>query len=236
MFRTSFFVLTSTRETVPSPWLSVQMAPPPAVMKRGRDPTSTLSVRRFVFGSTRTTMLFSVLETQTAPSSPATQVNEPDGTCISATTLFVSGSILERMPLRSLSIHTLSALVAIPPSLSAGPAEIVAATSFVFISTRESVWSPQFGTHMLPKHRVLRAVGHPNSILSHHLPVGSSLDGKHGLRRYCRDLPLHARLCDSRARGFLRVFRARDEGQKKYCEGYSGKHQSPPCQVSASTW
>src|SRR6267142_2899104 len=151
MLRASFFVLTSTRDTVPSPWLRVQMAPPPAVRKRGRDPVSTLSVTRFVFGSTRATRLFSVLDTQIAPSSPTTQANEPEGTCISATTLFVSGSIRDRIPFRSLSIHTLSALVAIPPSLSAGPAEIVAATSFVFISTRESVWSPQFGTHMLPK-------------------------------------------------------------------------------------
>ena len=64
--------------------------------------------------------------------------------------MFVVGSILERMPFLSVSIQTLSELVAIPPSLSAGPYGKEATTRFVLISMRDRVLSPQFGTQMLP--------------------------------------------------------------------------------------
>src|SRR5437867_4635543 len=147
---TSFLVFTSTRETVPSPWFNVQIEPPPAVRNLGLGPTSILSVTRFVFGSTRASRLLSVLLTQKAQSSPTTHANEPAGTCISATTVLVSGSILEMMPFASDNIHTLSALAAIPPSLFAGPAKTVATISFVFTPIRDIVLSPQLGTQMLP--------------------------------------------------------------------------------------
>src|SRR5438552_3080111 len=127
------------------------MEPPPAVRKRGCGPVGIVSVTVFVFGSTRDTRLFSVLLIQIAPSSPKTHAYEPDGTLISAVRWFVAGSILERMPVLSVSIHTLSALVASPPSLCAGPYGHVATTLFLLMSTRESVLSVQLGAQMLPK-------------------------------------------------------------------------------------
>src|SRR5262249_51385851 len=105
----------------------------------------------FVFGSTRDKRLFSVLLIQIAPSSPRTQANDPEGTSISALTLFVCGSIRERTPFLSVNIQTLSVVVAMPPSLLAGPSGRVATTLLVLMSTRESVLSPQLGTQMLPK-------------------------------------------------------------------------------------
>src|SRR5438093_5127474 len=126
------------------------MEPAPAVRNRGSGPTLILSVTLLVFGSTRLTRLFSVLLTHTALSSPKTHENEPDGTSISADTVFVTGSILERMPFLSVSIHTLSALVAIPPSLLAGPRGRVATTRFVLMSAGDLVLSPLFGTKLLP--------------------------------------------------------------------------------------
>src|SRR6185369_5474278 len=104
--------------------------------------------------------LFSVLTTHTAPSSPTTHTNEPEGTEMSATFAFVFGSILASTPCGSLSIQILSALAAKPPSLPAGPTGIVATTSFVFTSTRDSVLSVQFGTQMLPKAAVSPEHGH----------------------------------------------------------------------------
>src|SRR5947208_1432437 len=65
------------------------MEPAPAVRNRGSGPTLILSVTLLVFGSTRLTRLFSVLLTHTALSSPKTHENEPDGTSISADTVFV---------------------------------------------------------------------------------------------------------------------------------------------------
>src|SRR5688572_10206980 len=126
------------------------MEPPPAVVKRGRGPTSIRSVILSVVGSTRTTTLFSVLTAQIAPSSPRTATKDPEGTSISAIFVLVFGSIFERTPLASLSIQIWSELAARPPSLAAGPTGIVARTSLVFISTRERVLSVQFGTQMLP--------------------------------------------------------------------------------------
>src|SRR5215831_9246115 len=65
--------------------------------------------------------------------------------------LFVAGSIRERTPFLSVSIQTESMLVAIPPSLLAGAKGRVALTLFVFVSMRDIVLSPQFGTQILPK-------------------------------------------------------------------------------------
>src|SRR5436190_2385667 len=127
------------------------MEPPPTVVKRGFGPISMVSVTRFVAGSTRETLLCSLLTTQIAPSSPRTQTGEPEGTVISATLAFVLGSILESTPFRSLGIQMLSALAVSPPSLFAGPTGIVATTVLVFMSTREIVLSVQFGTQTLPK-------------------------------------------------------------------------------------
>src|SRR5258708_8973958 len=55
------------------------------------------------------------------------------------------------VPLASVIIHTLPAPVARPPSVLPVPNGTVAVTLPVFRSTRESVWSPQFGTHRLSK-------------------------------------------------------------------------------------
>src|SRR6185436_6280277 len=100
-------------------------------------PTAIVSVTRFVFGSTRDTLLCSLLTTHAAPSSPNTTTGEPEGTSISATTLLVLGSIRERIPFRSLSIQMLPAPAASPPSLLAGPTGIVAETVLVAMSIRE---------------------------------------------------------------------------------------------------
>src|SRR5262245_57490341 len=127
------------------------MEPAPAVRKRGCGPVGIVSVTVLVLGSTRERTLFSVLLIQIAPSSPRTQANDPEGTLISAVRWFVTGSILERIPPLSVSSQTLSALVASPPSLCAGPYGRVATTRLVLISTRESVLSVQLGTQILPK-------------------------------------------------------------------------------------
>src|SRR5438093_12838771 len=117
---------------------------------RGSGSTLLLVVILLGVGSRRLTRLLTVALTRTALSSPKTHENEPDGTSISADTVFVTGSILERMPFLSVSIHTLSALVAIPPSLLAGPRGRVATTRFVLMSAGDLVLSPLFGTKLLP--------------------------------------------------------------------------------------
>src|SRR5262245_14414381 len=127
------------------------MEPPPAVRKRGCGPMGIESVTVLVLGSTRVRTLFPVLLIQIAPSSPSTHAKDPEGTLISAVREFVVGSILERIPLPSVSIHTLSVLVASPPSLLAGPYGSVAMTRLDWTSTRDSVLSMQLGTQMLPK-------------------------------------------------------------------------------------
>src|SRR5580700_8772619 len=55
------------------------------------------------------------------------------------------------VPFLSVSIQTLSGLVASPPSESAMPMGNVAVTLLVLRSTRERLWSPQFGTQRLSK-------------------------------------------------------------------------------------
>src|SRR4029453_13268613 len=77
MVATTLFVFGSIRETLPSPWLSVHTAPPPAAMNRGDLPTGIVSTTRLVRGSTRATLLCSVLVTHTA-SSPKASPYEPD--------------------------------------------------------------------------------------------------------------------------------------------------------------
>src|SRR5215472_13059902 len=73
------------------------------------------------------------------------------GTAISAATLLPAGSIRESTPFASVTSHTASGLAAIPPSLCDGGIGSVAVTWLVLTSIRESVLSPQFGTHTLPK-------------------------------------------------------------------------------------
>src|SRR5262245_29815457 len=126
------------------------MNPPPIVRKRGGFPTGIVSTTRFVSGWIRVNTLVSVPVTQTAPSPKAT-VNEPAGTWISATTLFVAGSILARVPFLSVTSQMLPAPAAKPPSESAIPIGIVAVTFPSLRSTRASVLSPQMGIHKLPK-------------------------------------------------------------------------------------
>src|SRR5206468_3920774 len=104
-------------------------------------PTGIVSVTALVLGSTRDTRLFSVLLIQMAPSSPRTHAKEPAGTWISAIDFSVFGSIRVRTPFLSVSIQMLSALVASPPSLSAGPYGRVATTRLVLMSTRDKVLS-----------------------------------------------------------------------------------------------
>src|SRR5258708_36406518 len=55
------------------------------------------------------------------------------------------------VPFLSVNCQTLSGLVAKPPSESAIPIGKVAITLLVFRSTRDTVWSPQFGTQRLSK-------------------------------------------------------------------------------------
>ena len=187
-----------------------------------------VSVTRFVFGSTRDTLLCSLLTTQMAPSSPRTQTGEPEGTVISAITLFVFGSILESTPFRSLSIQTLSALAVNPPSLFAGPHwncgdhcvgfRIDAGKRLV-----RAVGHPDaaecrrqartgtladldgcddlIGLRIETMDGVLRSVGDPDAIVGHGLPVWSSLDRKHGYGCDRRNIALHSRRCYS---GFRR--------------------------------
>src|SRR5262249_42082340 len=94
---TTLFVFGSTLDTSPLVLFMVHINTPPIVRKRGALPTGMLSTTRFVSGFTRVSTLDSVPVTQTAPSPKAT-VNEPGGTWTSATTLFVTGSIRDRVP------------------------------------------------------------------------------------------------------------------------------------------
>src|SRR5262245_35967505 len=79
MVATTLFVFGSIRDTDPSPWFNVHTAPRPAVMKRGALPTGIVSTIRLVCGSTRVTLSWAVLVTQTPPS-PKAMPYDPDGT------------------------------------------------------------------------------------------------------------------------------------------------------------
>src|SRR5215207_2729801 len=118
-------------------------------MNRGFGPTGIVSVTSLVLASTRVTTLCSLLDTQTAPS-PYTAAGDPGAIGISATILFVFGSMRLSTPFLSDGSHTAFELAVMPPSLSAGPTGIVATTVLVLMSTRETVLSTQFGTQMLP--------------------------------------------------------------------------------------
>jgi hypothetical protein len=66
-------------------------------------------------------------------------------------TLFVDGSIRLSVPSLSVTIQTLSSLVAIPPSGAAGGIGSVALIVFLAASTRTRAgFFPQTGTQMLP--------------------------------------------------------------------------------------
>src|SRR5580765_7356776 len=77
--------------------------------------------------------------------------NDPDGTAISATILLVAGSMRASVPFLSIISQTLPAPLAMPPSESPIVIGTVAVVAFVLRSRRDIVWSPQFGTHKLPK-------------------------------------------------------------------------------------
>src|SRR5580704_6416325 len=105
---------------------------------------------RFVLGSTPVSRFLSGVVIHTAPS-PYVAPAEFGGTSTSATILLLAGSMRDKTPLASVTIHTASGLAAMPPSLCEGAAAMVAVTSFVLMSTRETTFSPQLGTQMLPK-------------------------------------------------------------------------------------
>src|SRR5439155_12531559 len=89
---TTWLVVGSIRDTVPSPWFRTQSAPSPAARNRGDGPTRTLASTLLVAGSIRETTDWVVLLAQTAPK-PATTANEPGGTVISVEITFRNGSI-----------------------------------------------------------------------------------------------------------------------------------------------
>src|SRR5271165_629732 len=142
-------VAASIREIVPSPWFNVHADPSPNVMNLGPLPTAISSVTRLAFGSTRATTLRSGELTHTALA-PKVHATDPAGTSIVFTTWFVFPSIRDNSPFLSVTIQTLPAPVAIPPSESAGPALIVASIAPVSGLNRTSLCSLQLGDQMLP--------------------------------------------------------------------------------------
>lgn len=56
----------SIRDTLPSPWFKVQIAPRPAAKNRGLGPTGIFATTFSVLASTRVSKLFLVLVIQTA--------------------------------------------------------------------------------------------------------------------------------------------------------------------------
>ena len=63
----------------------------------------------------------------------------------------VAASIRVSSPLAEVTIQTLPAPVAMPPSESAGPAGMTACAAPVSALTRTTLLSPQLGIHKLPK-------------------------------------------------------------------------------------
>src|SRR5580700_9728894 len=126
------------------------MLPNPAARNRGVGPTGIFASTFSLLASTRVKRLFFVLVTQTAPPSN-TAVNEPAGIGILEITLFVAGSIRERIPVASDGIQTLPAPAVIPPSVFATPAGMDTTIFCDFASTRWTDPSLQIGTHTLPK-------------------------------------------------------------------------------------
>src|SRR5262245_3966396 len=108
-----------------------------------------LSTTRLVSGFTRVNTLDSVPVIQIAPSPKAT-VNEPGGTWISATTLFVAGSIRARVPFLSVISQMLPAPSVNPPSAPPILTGMVAVTFPPFRPTQAQARSPQRGTQRLP--------------------------------------------------------------------------------------
>src|SRR5215471_21736281 len=94
----------STRETEPSPWLSVHTAPSPTARKRGFGPTG-MRVTAWLCGSIRQRRFASGLVTQTAPA-PAAAATAPRTVFTAATTLLVAGSTCATRPARSDGIQT----------------------------------------------------------------------------------------------------------------------------------
>src|ERR1700722_17088884 len=87
----TLLVAGSTRDTLPSPWFKVQMAPIPAARNRGSGPTGIFASTFSLAASTRVSRLPLVLVIQTEPPSN-TAVNEPGGMETFDTTLFIAGS------------------------------------------------------------------------------------------------------------------------------------------------
>ena len=115
----SFLLCSSTRLTVPSPWLIVQMELLPDVKNRGFCPTSTDSRISPLRPSTAVSKFLSTPLIQMIPPLKI-GLYEPGGIEIFWRTLLVEGSIRTRVPFLSTTSQTLSSLQAIPPSGAAG--------------------------------------------------------------------------------------------------------------------
>src|ERR1700723_3267438 len=111
------------------------MEPPPTVRKRGLGPTGTSLTTLLAVGSTRASVL-PALQVIQMESLAKIGLNDPGGMRICAAMPFVAGSMRARSPSFDVTIHTLPAPVAIPPSESAGLAAIVASNLPVCALTR----------------------------------------------------------------------------------------------------
>lgn len=139
----------SSRDTVPSSWLSTQTAPRPATRKRGERPTAIVASGWLPTASTRRTEFWCVQLTQTAPN-PDAAAKDPGGTGIRASTVLLTGFTRAREAPRSVGIQTARASTASPPSLVAAARAILVVTSLEARSTLTSEPSPQQGTQSDP--------------------------------------------------------------------------------------
>lgn len=139
----------SRRETVPSPWLTTQTAPRPAVRKRGDAPTEIVASTWLLTASTRSTEFPCVQLTQTAPN-PAAAAKDRGGSGIRASTVLLTGFTRASDVPCSVGIQTARPSTASPPSSSAGATAILAIILFEAKSTLTSKPSPQQGTQSDP--------------------------------------------------------------------------------------
>ena len=119
------WVTASIRLSDPSPWFSVQMAPAPAVRKRGCGPVGIVPVTAPVAASIAVTAAPAASVSQTVPSRWS-GLKEPGGVATRCRTVLSVGSMRAKVPSLSSTSQTLSRLVAIPPSGAAGPMSRIA--------------------------------------------------------------------------------------------------------------
>src|SRR5438309_777640 len=158
----SLRVFASTRDTVPSPWLRVQIEPPPEVRNRGLGPTVNDERTSPDEASTAVKPLMSTPVIQITPSLKS-GLYEPGGIAMRWRTALVSGLMRVSVPFSSEMIQMLSLLAVIPASAPAVPNGRMELMLFVFTSIRASVGVlPHTGTQMLPN---------PNANPEHASPV-----------------------------------------------------------------